>query len=151
MEVIITNDEGTTTSILGVSVGGGNVKLKQINGADISVSGNLTTLFVQQYDRPGVVAHISKCLTDYNVNIAFMKLYRDKKGETPTPSSRPTRPFRISWFRRSTTIPTLRALSSSICRRLRPMDFTKAAELLAICEAGGIPISQPCSTGRSSS
>ena len=81
VEVIITNDEGTTTSILGVSVGGGNVKLKQINGADISVSGNLTTLFVQQYDRPGVVAHISKCLTDYNVNIAFMKLYRDKKGE----------------------------------------------------------------------
>ena len=62
-------------------MGGGNVKLKQINGADISVSGNLTTLFVQQYDRPGVVAHISKCLTDYNVNIAFMKLYRDKKGE----------------------------------------------------------------------
>ena len=81
VEVIITNEEGTTTSILGVSVGGGNVKLKQINGADISVSGNLTTLFVQQYDRPGVVAHISKCLTDYNVNIAFMKLYRDKKGE----------------------------------------------------------------------
>ena len=79
--IIITNEEGVTTSILGVSIGGGNVKLKQINGADISLSGNLTTLFVQQYDRPGVVAHISKCLNDHNVNIAFMKLYRDNKGE----------------------------------------------------------------------
>ena len=81
VEVVITNEEGVTTSILGVSIGGGNVKLKQINGADISLSGNLTTLFVQQYDRPGVVAHISKCLNDHNVNIAFMKLYRDNKGE----------------------------------------------------------------------
>ena len=81
VEVVITNEEGVTTSILGVSIGGGNVKLKQINGADISLSGNLTTLFVQQYDRPGVVAHISKCLNDHYVNIAFMKLYRDNKGE----------------------------------------------------------------------
>ena len=81
VEVVITNEDGVTTSILGVSIGGGNVKLKQINGADISLSGNLTTLFVQQYDRPGVVAHISKCLNDHNVNIAFMKLYRDNKGE----------------------------------------------------------------------
>ena len=34
VEVVITNEEGVTTSILGVSIGGGNVKLKQINGAD---------------------------------------------------------------------------------------------------------------------
>ena len=81
VEVVITNDEGVTTSILGVSIGGGNVKLKQINGADISLSGNLTTLFVQQIDTPGVIAHISKCLNDHHVNIAFMKLYRDNKGE----------------------------------------------------------------------
>lgn len=27
------------------------------------------------------MAHISKCLNDHNVNIAFMKLYRDNKGE----------------------------------------------------------------------
>ncbi len=81
VEVVITNEEGITTSILGVSIGGGNVKLKQINGADISLSGNLPTLFVQQKDTPGVIAHISKCLNDHYVNIAFMKLYRDSKGE----------------------------------------------------------------------
>ena len=82
VEVVITTDEGVTTSILGVSIGGGNVKLKQINGADISLSGNLTTLFVQQIDTPGVIAHISKCLNDHHVNIAFMKLFREDKGAT---------------------------------------------------------------------
>lgn len=82
VEVIITNEEGITTSVLGVSIGGGQAKLKQINGVDISMSGNLNTLFIQQQDTPGVIAHISKCLNEYNVNIAFMKLYRDKKGES---------------------------------------------------------------------
>lgn len=82
VEVIITNDKGITTSVVGVSVGGGNVKLKQINGVEISLSGNYHTLFIQQQDVPGVVAHITSCLSEIGINIAFMRLSREVRGET---------------------------------------------------------------------
>ena len=32
-------------------------------------------------DKPGVIAYITKCLSDRNVNIAFMRLFRESKGE----------------------------------------------------------------------
>ena len=33
-------------------------------------------------DTPGVVAHITRCLAEDNINIAFMKLFREEKGQT---------------------------------------------------------------------
>ena len=41
-----------------------------------------STLIVQQIDKPGVVAHITQCLSEENVNIAFMRLFREDKGAT---------------------------------------------------------------------
>ena len=35
---------------------------------------------VSQTDKPGVVAHITKVLSEKNVNIAFMRLYREERG-----------------------------------------------------------------------
>ena len=39
-------------------------------------------LIVVQQDKPGVVAHITKILSDRSVNIAFMRLFREEKGHT---------------------------------------------------------------------
>ena len=39
-------------------------------------------MIVVQKDKPGVVAHITKCLSDRGINIAFMKLFREARGET---------------------------------------------------------------------
>ena len=49
---------------------------------EVDFSGEYSTLIVIHYDKPGVVAHITKCLSDKNVNIAFMKLFREAKGQT---------------------------------------------------------------------
>ena len=38
-------------------------------------------MIVIQKDRPGVVAHVTKVLSDRGVNIAFMRLFRESKGE----------------------------------------------------------------------
>ena len=38
-------------------------------------------VIVTHQDKPGVVAYITKCLSDRNVNIAFMRLFRESKGE----------------------------------------------------------------------
>ena len=45
-------------------------------------TGEYSTLIVKQLDTPGVVAHITQCLSNQNVNIAFMRLFREDKGAT---------------------------------------------------------------------
>ena len=51
-----------------------------INNVDVDFTGEYSTMIVQQLDKPGVVAHISNCLSHHNVNIAFMRLFREEKG-----------------------------------------------------------------------
>ncbi len=79
--VTVTTEDGAKTHVVGVSVGGGSVLIKRINGVDIDLSGEYDTILVKQVDRPGVVAYITKCLSAYNINIAFMRMYRENKGE----------------------------------------------------------------------
>ena len=72
--------EGGTMSIRGESTGGGRIKITRINGIRVEFTGEYSTLVVKQSDQPGVAAYISRCLADKNVNIAFMRLFREKKG-----------------------------------------------------------------------
>ena len=78
----ITCEDGAKLSIRGISIGGGRVKITRINGIDVEFTGEYSTLIVQQLDTPGVVAHITTCLSHHDVNIAFMKLFREEKGAT---------------------------------------------------------------------
>lgn len=82
VEIVMKNSKGEVKSILGESIGGGNVQVKQINGVDVMFTGKYSTIIVRQKDRKGVVAHIAKSLSDYEINIAFMRVYRTQKGET---------------------------------------------------------------------
>lgn len=81
VEAVITDENDSVTRVTGVSVGGGRAKLTKINGVEISLSGEYHTLFIRHKDTPGVVAYIAKCLSECQINIAFMRLYREKKGE----------------------------------------------------------------------
>ena len=56
--------------------------LDPINGVDVDFTGEYNALIVVQKDKPGVVAHITKILSDRSVNIAFMRLFREEKGHT---------------------------------------------------------------------
>lgn len=80
--IIIKNTDGTTDKIVGSSIGGGSVSIDSINSMDVQFTGELNTILVRQKDTPGVVAHIGKCLAECGINIAFMRLYRENKGET---------------------------------------------------------------------
>lgn len=82
VDVIITDDAGNVTTVTGVSIGGGRALIKRINGVNIDLSGEYHTLMIRHRDLPGVVAKITNVLSVYNINIAFMKLYRDNKGAT---------------------------------------------------------------------
>lgn len=76
--------EGTTGDkfmTIGQSIGGGRMEIIKINDFDVTISGDLNTLLIEQEDKPGVLAHIAKILEVYNINIAFTTLYREAKGE----------------------------------------------------------------------
>ena len=75
-------EKGFSMTVRGESLGGGKVRISRINGAEVDFSGEYSTLIVVQKDKPGVVAHITRCLSDRGINIAFMKLFREAKGET---------------------------------------------------------------------
>ncbi|MDD6469631.1 MAG: ACT domain-containing protein, partial [Butyricicoccus sp.] len=60
----------------------GKCRIARINGVEVDFTGEYSTVIVVQQDKPGVVAHITKVLSDKGVNIAFMRLFRESKGNT---------------------------------------------------------------------
>lgn len=73
---------GKTMSVRGESLGGGKARICRINGVEVDFTGEYHAMLVVQNDRPGVLAHITHCLSESNVNIAFMRLFREEKGNT---------------------------------------------------------------------
>lgn len=76
----IQGTNGERLFVRGVSLGGGKVKIVKLNQIEVDFTGEYSTLIVSQTDKPGVVAHITKILSEEGVNIAFMRLFREEKG-----------------------------------------------------------------------
>ena len=55
----------------------------RINGIEVDFSGEYNTLIVVHKDRIGMAAHITSCLSQGMVNIAFMRLFSGSQGATP--------------------------------------------------------------------
>ena len=80
VDIQMYDKDGATMKVRGVSIGGGKVKIVKLNDVDIEFTGEYSSLVVIQNDKPGVVAHITRCLSEVNANIAFMRLFREEKG-----------------------------------------------------------------------
>ncbi len=80
VDIRMENAAGQVMTIRGESLGGGKVRIVRINGVEVDFTGEYNALIVVQQDKPGVVAHITKTLSDRGVNIAFMRLFREEKG-----------------------------------------------------------------------
>ncbi|MGN0159620.1 MAG: L-serine ammonia-lyase, iron-sulfur-dependent subunit beta [Brotaphodocola sp.] len=82
VDIRMENKSGRVMTVRGESLGGGKVKIVRINQVKVQFTGEYSAVIVIHKDRPGVVAHITKCLSDRGVNIAYMRLFREAKGET---------------------------------------------------------------------
>ena len=82
VDIRMENVVGQVMTIRGESLGGGKCRIARINGVEVDFTGEYSTVIVVQQDKPGVVAHITKVLSDKGVNIAFMRLFRESKGNT---------------------------------------------------------------------
>lgn len=76
----ITTVSNREISITGSSVGGGNIEIININGDEVYFTGNYNTLLINHKDKPGIVNKVSGILSEENINIAYLKVFRDKKG-----------------------------------------------------------------------
>ena len=107
VDILMVNEEGQEMMIRGESLGGGKARLcaerdvlRQCavfhHGHFIEAklhflallcflenfTGEYSSIVVVQKDAPGVVAYITKCLSELGINIAFMRLFRESKGNT---------------------------------------------------------------------
>lgn len=72
---------GQHYEMIGISVGGGNIEIQEINGMEVSFHNEYPTLLIFHHDQPGAVSIVSNCLSEYNINIAFMKVFRTSKHQ----------------------------------------------------------------------
>jgi L-serine dehydratase len=63
-------------SVTGCSIGGGNVQITRINQFDIRFTGMCPALVVFHLDRPGLIADITRILSDAGINISHMDVDR---------------------------------------------------------------------------
>ena len=79
--VVRVKDEGhRQIEILAASLGGGRVKVMSIDGMDASFTCDYPTVIVRNEDKPGMISEVSTVLSQQNVNVAAMQLYRQRRG-----------------------------------------------------------------------
>ena len=78
----VTAEDGTIGSVLGASIGGGNIRVDQVNGMNVDFSGEKNTLLLMHKDKPGVIAHVTNLIRfeHADLNICNFRLSRESKG-----------------------------------------------------------------------
>lgn len=71
---------GKKTKVQAASIGGGRIRVDQLDGVAVDFTGIFNTLIVRHMDVPGELATLTKVLSDGGINIANMSLVRDRRG-----------------------------------------------------------------------
>ncbi len=66
--------------VVGSSLGAGRVKISEIDGYPVDVSGGFPTIVLVAEDRPGSIARICGILADEGTNLAAMRVTRKERG-----------------------------------------------------------------------
>lgn len=80
IKFIMTRADGKEVTVIGSSVGGGSIRIFDIDGQPVEFTGEYTTLIINHKDVPGMVSKVSTILYEENINIAFMKVFRNSRG-----------------------------------------------------------------------
>lgn len=68
-------------SVTGISIGGGNIQISELNGFKISLTMGTPTFIIVHQDVPGMIAKVTHLLSDTDINIGTMTVTRESKGE----------------------------------------------------------------------
>ncbi len=73
---------GREMEIVGVSLGGGKIEIREINGASVSLSGEEHTLITVHRDKPGIIAQATTIMAIGHINVSNMRVFRSAKNAT---------------------------------------------------------------------
>ena len=78
---IIMEAEGVNTmKIQAYSIGGGRIRVCKLDGIDVNFSGESNTLIIRNVDETGRIKEVASALSNAEINIATMQVFRDKRG-----------------------------------------------------------------------
>ncbi len=81
VRITMTSVNGDISVVQGSSIGGGNAVINKIDDVDVEIDGMYDTLITVYIDKPGMIVKQTEVLAQENINIAFMKVYREGKGK----------------------------------------------------------------------
>ena len=81
---VIRTRDNRKTEVMGSSIGGGMIEISEVNGNPVEFTGNYPTLIITHKDVPGAVSRVTNILYNNDINIAFMKVFRSKRGASAT-------------------------------------------------------------------
>ncbi|QKF06860.1 L-serine ammonia-lyase, iron-sulfur-dependent, subunit alpha [Berryella wangjianweii] len=162
VDVRVRDERGDFMEVRGVSIGGGAAKIVRIDGIDVDVTGAYHNMIVYQDDAPGVLAHITACLSGRGVNIGTVRLHRtEKAGDAFTvlelddvvsdeviarilefPAIKSVRFIPAPSLSRPADAITPVMYPASARKTFQQLDFANAEELLAYCREEGVAISR---------
>lgn len=79
VDILMENEEGHKLLVRGESLGGGRVRITRMNNIRVEFTGEYSTLIVGHRDESGTVAFITSRLANHQLNIAYMKMFRESK------------------------------------------------------------------------
>lgn len=82
VKIVMTAKIGRTETVVGSSVGAAKILITKIGDTDVEVDGDYCTLITTHTDKPGMIAKVSTVLAQHGINIAFMKVFRQNRGDT---------------------------------------------------------------------
>jgi L-serine dehydratase len=80
VRITLTADDGGSTILTGSSLGGGIVRVFDVDGFHIAFGGGSPTLLVRHRDTPGVIARVARLIADDETNIATLQCARQRRG-----------------------------------------------------------------------
>ena len=81
VKFIIRTSNNKYCEVMGSSVGGGNIQIIEVNDNEVDFSGMYETLIVAHKDVPGIINSVTSILYSENINVAFMRVFRNHKGQ----------------------------------------------------------------------
>ena len=73
--------DNSTVGIVGSSIGGGDIRIIEIDGFPTDFTARSCAVIIQQNDKPGVVSDVSRILAKAGINIAGMRVSRKGKAD----------------------------------------------------------------------
>lgn len=94
--------------VRGASVGGGRIRVTEVDGFAVQLEGNYHTLVVLAHDEPGTIAAITGLLAGHRVNLATMRVDRTGRNKDAMMTIEADDPIPDAVFAAIRTFPWLR-------------------------------------------